>query len=95
MSYRPEEVWGHWPPQLQRQVVEDLTAVLQEVIHEQIRACYLPPSGRQSPHLYPNIRQSTPHRVLTNQESLHLQYAIGRGPSHSDGARRPRPGDAP
>ena len=26
------------------------------------------------------IRQSTPHQVLSHQESLRLQYALGAGP---------------
>jgi hypothetical protein len=29
------------------------------------------------------IRQSTPHQVLTNQESLNLQYAFKRGRSNT------------
>jgi hypothetical protein len=28
------------------------------------------------------IRQSTPHQVLTNQESLHLQYALRQRAIH-------------
>lgn len=32
------------------------------------------------------IRQSTPHQVLTNQESLNLQYALKNAPSLSAGA---------
>jgi hypothetical protein len=34
------------------------------------------------------VRQSTPHQVITNQESLRLQYALSlRELASSDGAR--------
>jgi hypothetical protein len=37
MPTRPADVWSHLPRSLRVQIGDDLAAILQEVIHEQLR----------------------------------------------------------
>ena len=68
MLVRPERVWHRTPEALRHEIAEDVAALLAEVImrSELIDGRHL---ARRAV-IY--IRQSTPHQVLTNQESLRL-----------------------
>ena len=65
---------GTAPPRLCGEIAEDVAALLAEVIHE-IGTDHSRHLARRAV-IY--IRQSTPHQVLTNQESLRLQYDLRR-----------------
>ena len=73
MLVRPERVWHRTPEALRREIAEDVAALLAEVMRSELI------DGRHLARravIY--IRQSTPHQVLTNQESLRLQYDLRR-----------------
>ena len=72
MSVDPKDLWATLPPALQRQIVDDIAAVLAEMSHE-VRTGQ---TGHLSRKAVVYIRQSTPHQVVSNQESLRLQYAL-------------------
>ena len=67
-------VWRRLHKGLKQQVIAELTAAFQEVLHERRRkpssSIYL----RRLAVVY--VRQSTLHQPLMNQESLKLQYAL-------------------
>ena len=72
MSISPREVWSSLPADRRGVILDDLAALLREMSHDlgpRHAAAPVPPAV-----IY--IRQSTPHQVLTNQESLRLQYAL-------------------
>jgi hypothetical protein len=73
MSIDPTAVWQRFFPQLQAHIRAELTTIIQEVIYEYVRAHHPAPLTRKA-IIY--IRQPSPHQVLTNQESLRLQYAL-------------------
>ena len=60
------------PPELRRQIADEAAAVLAEVStkSELVKPMHL----ARKAVVY--VRQSTPHQVVTNQESLRLQYAL-------------------
>src|SRR5215472_18694563 len=70
MSVDPRDLWAALPPALRRKIVDDVAAVLAEVSRE-VRTGQ---ADTRKAVVY--IRQSTPHQVVTNQESLRLQYAL-------------------
>ena len=75
MPVRPERVWRRLPYKLRAEIAADVATILAEVIHDigaHQRAASRPPCG----HLHPP--KSSPHQVLTNQESLRLQYDLRR-----------------
>ena len=72
MSVDPKDLWATLPPALRRQIVDDVAAVLAEISHE-VRMVKPTHLARKAV-VY--IRQSTPHQVVSNQESLRLQYAL-------------------
>ncbi len=72
MPVEPRHLWRPLPAALRHTALRDLAASLQEVTNE-LRSRHCEPPGRKAV-LY--IRQSSPHQVLTNQESLRLQYAL-------------------
>jgi hypothetical protein len=72
MNIDPKYLWSVLSPTLRRQIVDDVAAVLAEVARE-VRTGEVEPSGAQGGRL---IRQSTPHQIVSNQESLRLQYAL-------------------
>jgi hypothetical protein len=51
MSIEPAALWSRLSPRLQAQIHEELTAILQEVIYEQLRTHHAPPSDPQGHHL--------------------------------------------
>ena len=72
MPVEPGDVWRSLPPTLRRQVSEDLAVVLREMIDG---------LGTRQTESFPeaggDLRSAVhPHQVLTNQESLRLQYAL-------------------
>src|SRR3954451_4740142 len=82
MLVRPERVWRRTPEALRREIAEDVAALLAEVIHE-IGTDRRPPP-RTARVIY--IRQSTPHQVLTNQESLRRDLGLsGAAAAHRAG----------
>jgi hypothetical protein len=38
MPFQPSEIWGRLSPELQRQISDELSTILQEVLYEQIPA---------------------------------------------------------
>ena len=38
MPSRPNQIWKRLPPELQRQITDELSSILQEVLNEQIPA---------------------------------------------------------
>ncbi|WP_247459053.1 recombinase family protein [Bradyrhizobium sp. 153] len=72
MSLDPADLWSTLTPALRRQIVEDVAAILAEISHE-VRVDHTSHLARKAV-VY--IRQSTPHQVVSNQESLRLQYAL-------------------
>ena len=74
MSCHPTQLWNRLSAVLQTRIRADLTALLQEVIDAQLRTHYPQHLARKAV-IY--IRQSTPHQVVSHQESLRLQYALG------------------
>src|SRR4029078_3535609 len=90
MLVRPERVWHRTPEALRREIAEDVAALLAEVIHE-IGTDRRPPPRTARRDLHPHVGarplarraliyslKPTPHQVLTNQESLRLQYDLRR-----------------
>jgi resolvase-like protein len=73
MPIAPETLWQHLSPQCRRAILDELTAIVQEILHEP-RPDHRPPSDAPGRHLHPSVQSST--QVLTNQESLRLQYAL-------------------
>ena len=72
MSIDPKDLWAVLPPALRRQIVDDVAAVLAEMSRE-VRTDQADPSGAQSRRLHPAVDA---HQVVSNQESLRLQYAL-------------------
>ena len=72
MPVRPERVWGRLSDELRAEIVQDLAAILAEVIQrsELITDRHL----ARCAVIY--VRQSSPHQVLSNRESLRLQYDL-------------------
>ena len=79
-SYRPPDVWGHWPPALPSQVVEVLIPVLQEVIHEQSRACHRSPSGTPRHHLDPLCSSEQPSSCFRSSNAKNTRFEMGGRP---------------
>ena len=38
MPFQPSQIWKHLSPELQRRITDELSAILQEVLYEQIPA---------------------------------------------------------
>src|SRR4051794_36336371 len=74
MFVRAERVWQRVPEALRRDISDEFATVLTEVAHA-IGAHQRAPLARLA-IIY--IRQSSPHQVLSNQESLRLQYDLRR-----------------
>jgi hypothetical protein len=72
MNIDPKYLWSVLSPTLRRQIVDDVAAVLAGslVKSELVKSSHL----ARKPVVY--IRQSTPHQIVSNQESLRLQYAL-------------------
>jgi hypothetical protein len=72
MNIDPRRLSAALSPALRRQIVDDVATVLAEnlVKSELIKPTHL------SRRAVVYIRQSTPHQVVNNQESLRLQYAL-------------------
>jgi hypothetical protein len=70
MPIQPAEVWPSLPEALRQQVMAEIQTVFQEVISELITPQHL----TRLAVIY--IWQSSPQQVLSNQESLRLQYAL-------------------
>ena len=73
MSIQPTALWQRLPAQLQAQIYAEVITIIEEVIHDYSRTHH-PHHLTRKAIIY--IRQSNPYQVLTNQESLHLQYAL-------------------
>jgi DNA invertase Pin-like site-specific DNA recombinase len=71
----PKELWAGLPPALRRRVAEELAAVLAEERPHEVRAGHARASGVALAVVY--VRQSTPAQVVSHQESLRLQGALG------------------
>ncbi len=74
MPFHPDQIWKRLPPELQRHISNELSSILQEVLVSSRSELVSPQHLQRKALIY--IRQSTPHQVLSNQESLRLQYAL-------------------
>ncbi|MER9946428.1 hypothetical protein NKJ70_31920 [Mesorhizobium sp. M0092] len=72
MTIDPKSLWATLSPALRRQILDDVAAVLAEVSRE-VRTDKANPSGAQSGCLRPPVDAA---QVVSNQESLRLQYAL-------------------
>lgn len=72
MSIDPAYLWATLSPALRRQIVDDIAAVLAEIPHE-VRAGHAEPPSAQGGGLHSPVDA---HQVVSNQESLRLQYAL-------------------
>ena len=73
MPIHPTRVWRRLSPTRQQTLVEELTAIVQEVIHEHIRTYHGAASGAPGDYLHPPIQ---PHQPIDPQDRLRLQYAL-------------------
>jgi hypothetical protein len=55
MPFQPNEIWQRLSPELQRQISDELSTILQEVLYEQIRTGESPAPRAQGTHLHPTI----------------------------------------
>jgi hypothetical protein len=55
MPFQPNAIWKRLPLALQRQITDDLSLMLQEVLYEQIRTGESTASPAQGTHLHPTI----------------------------------------
>jgi DNA invertase Pin-like site-specific DNA recombinase len=70
----PNQIWKRLPQALQCQISDELSSILQEVLVSRRSELVSQTHLQRKALIY--IRQSTPHQVLSNQESLRLQYAL-------------------
>ena len=73
MPVRPERVWRRLSDALRAEIVQDLAAILAEVIHE-IGAHHRPPSGPVRCHT--SFANPARTRCCRTRESLRLQYDL-------------------
>ena len=59
MPCKPKELWSSLSPELQTQIIDEISSVLQEVIDEQLIASNTGTSGPQSRHLCPPIEPAS------------------------------------
>ena len=59
MSIRPEALWSRLSPTLKEVIIDELTTIVQEVIHDHIRTNYTPPPQPQGDHLHPPVQSSS------------------------------------
>src|SRR3712207_8187069 len=55
MPSRPAEIWHHLSPELRARICDDLVAICQEVIRDQLRTRDPAPPAGQGPHLHPPV----------------------------------------
>src|SRR5258708_7523733 len=55
MPSQPSQIWKRLPPELQQQISDELSSILQEVLHEQIRTGESSAPTTQGTHLHPTI----------------------------------------
>src|SRR5712692_4992865 len=55
MPFQPGEIWKRLSPELQRQITDELSTILQEVLHEQIRIGQSSASSEEGAHLHPTV----------------------------------------
>ena len=70
----PEAVWAALPPALRRRIAAQMAAILAEETPHEVRTGHARASRAALAVVY--VRQSTPAQVVSNQESLRLQYAL-------------------
>ncbi len=51
MPSQPSQIWKRLPPELQQQISDELSSILQEVLHEQIRTGESSAPATQGTHL--------------------------------------------
>src|SRR6266849_5084363 len=81
MSIDPRAVWERLPSDLQHAILDDLSSILQEVIHEHIRTGHVSALAEESGHLHPAV-----HAASTDLQSGEPALAV-RPPG-----ARPTPG---
>ena len=59
MSIDPTTVWERLPPDLQHTILDELSSILQEVIHEHIRTGHVPAPAEESHHLHPAVHSAS------------------------------------
>ena len=69
MSIDPTTVWERLPPDLQRTILDDLSSILQEVIHEHIRTGHVPAPTEEGHHLHPTV-DPTPADLQSGEPAL-------------------------
>ncbi len=59
MPRKPKELWSSLSPELQTQIIDDISSVIQEVIDEQLRTSNARTPGSKSRHLHQLIEPAS------------------------------------
>ena len=86
MPTHPTAIWGRLPSDVQHHILDDLSSILQEVMHEQIRTGDAAASSEEGAHLHPTI-----HPTSTDLQSGEPALAV-RAPGASATPRVARRG---
>ncbi len=90
---QPRDVWPGLPPALRQQVIDDITAIYAEVIHEHFRTHYPVPSRPQGPDLCPAVQPAPgPHAT---RRAIVFSMPSSNGPLNAAGHPRPSRSSTP
>src|SRR5260370_4995084 len=77
MPSHPSQIWKRLTPELQRRITDELSAILQEVLYEQIRIGDCAAPAAQGDHLHSTV-DAAPGALQSREPALAVRLATAR-----------------